>query len=174
MDRLTTRNPDGTIGVGHPLCYYNYEHIVQVLNRLAAYEDTGLTPEEIQQAVDLFKDWRNADIPKELKSWVERCTWHVRKCEELRRELDEYKKAEAEGRLLILPCKVGDTVYQHDNVRIYQSIITSIIITDSRLLYHTTSVGFDETAIGGSIFLTRAEAEAALNCCWYKPRKETL
>lgn len=88
-----------------------YVPIIDALNSLAAYEDTGLEPEEIQEAVDLFKGWKDADIPKELKSWVERCTWHVRKCKELRRELDEYKKAEAEGRLVVLPCKLGDTVY---------------------------------------------------------------
>lgn len=66
-----------------------YVPIIDALNSLAAYEDTGLEPEEIQEAVDLFKDWRNADIPKELKSWVERCTWHVRKEGFVDVELDE-------------------------------------------------------------------------------------
>lgn len=47
MERLTTRNRDGTVGVGHPLKYYNYEDIKNILNKLAAYEDTGLMPDEI-------------------------------------------------------------------------------------------------------------------------------
>lgn len=60
--------------------------------RLAAYEDTGLSPEQIQEAVDLLNDsFYDADIPKELISWVERCTWHVRKCNELRTQLDKYE-----------------------------------------------------------------------------------
>lgn len=93
MDRLTIRLKDGHAGV------LGYTPDWAVADRLADYEDTGLTPEEIQEAVDLFKDWKDADIPKELQSWVERCTWHVRKCEELRRELDKYEKAEAEAAL---------------------------------------------------------------------------
>ena len=61
-------------------------------DRLAAYENTGLTPEQIQEAVDLLNDsFYDADIPKELLSWVERCTWHVRKCNELHTELEKYR-----------------------------------------------------------------------------------
>lgn len=60
--------------------------------RLKTYEDTGLTPEQIQEAVDLLNsNFYDADIPKELISWVERCTWHVRKCHELRTQLDKYE-----------------------------------------------------------------------------------
>lgn len=84
-------------------------HSGEAVDRLAEYEDTGLEPKDIQEAVDLFKDFKDADIPKELKSWVERCTWHARKCEELLRELDKYKDAEEQGLLVRLPCKVGDT-----------------------------------------------------------------
>ena len=52
----------------------------------------GLTPEQIQEAVDLLNDsFYDADIPKELLSWVERCTWHVRKCNELHAELEKYR-----------------------------------------------------------------------------------
>lgn len=62
------------------------------VNRLAAYESTGLSPEQIQEAVDLLNDsFYDADIPKELLSWVERCTWHVRKCNELHAELEKYR-----------------------------------------------------------------------------------
>lgn len=62
------------------------------IDLLAAYENTGLTPEQIQEAVDLLNDsFYDADIPKELLSWVERCTWHVRKCNELHTELEKYR-----------------------------------------------------------------------------------
>lgn len=50
------------------------------------------TPEQIQEAVDLLNDsLYEADVPQELLSWVERCTWHVRKCNELRIELEKYQ-----------------------------------------------------------------------------------
>ncbi len=62
------------------------------IDLLAAYENTGLSPEQIQEAVDLLNaSFYDADIPKELLSWVERCTWHVRKCNELRIELEKYQ-----------------------------------------------------------------------------------
>jgi hypothetical protein len=53
------------------------------------------------------------------------------------------------------PCKVGDTVYQTDGCRIYESTVREII-------YDTDGIAFDETAIGTSVFLAREEAEAAL------------
>lgn len=62
------------------------------VDKLAAYEDTGLSPEHIQEAVDILNNsFHGTDIPKELMSWVERCTWHVRKCNELRDMLDRYE-----------------------------------------------------------------------------------
>lgn len=66
-------------------------HNVNYVDRLARYEDTGLEPDEIQEAVDLVT-FSGADIPQELKRWVERCTWHVRKCDQLHAELDRVKK----------------------------------------------------------------------------------
>ena len=54
-----------------------------------------------------------------------------------------------------LPCNVGDTVYQIDAERVYESKIRNII-------YDTDSVAFDERAIGKSIFLLREEAEKAI------------
>ena len=72
----------------------NCIHLEEALNKLSDYEDTGLTPDEIQEAVDLFKG--SEDVPLELKKWVQRCTWHVKKCEELRKEL-EMQKAECQA-----------------------------------------------------------------------------
>lgn len=60
------------------------------------------------------------------------------------------------NRFVELPCKVGDTVYQTDGIRIYGNKI-------ERIIFDTNNFGFDETSIGKSIFLTREEAERALN-----------
>ena len=69
--------------------------------------------------------------------------------------LKKYEDAEQHGRLVVLPCKVGDTVYQIDAERVYESEVKWII-------FDCNDIAFDERAIGVSIFLTREEAEAAL------------
>lgn len=63
--------------------------------RLAAYEKTGLEPEEIQEVVDTFErelGASGAEIPTELKSWMERATFHVRKCAELEKENERLRR----------------------------------------------------------------------------------
>lgn len=57
--------------------------------------------------------------------------------------------------VIVPPCKVGDTVYQIDTERIYESKVRTII-------YGTSNIAFDERAIGKIVFLTREEAERAL------------
>lgn len=49
MERLTRRLSNGDVIAWNPLEYYNYNDFKKVLERLAAYEDTGLTPQEIEQ-----------------------------------------------------------------------------------------------------------------------------
>lgn len=68
------------------------------------------------------------------------------------RELED--KIEA-GKLVELPCKVGDTVYQTDGIRAYSSIVKNIV-------FDTVGLAFDKTAIGKSVFLTHEAAEARL------------
>ena len=52
--------------------------------------------------------------------------------------------------------EIGDTVYQTDTAgRIYASTVKNII-------YDTSSIVFDERAIGTTVFLTKEEAEKAL------------
>lgn len=56
---------------------------------LAAYENTGLSPKDIQEAVDIVSSvFAASDLPTELKSWAERCTWHIEQCGKLRKKLD--------------------------------------------------------------------------------------
>lgn len=63
--------------------------------------------------------------------------------------------------VVVLPCKVGDVVYQTDGVRIYESSIYEISIT-SKPIFYTRNSAFNESAIGKSTFLTREEAKAKL------------
>lgn len=61
-----------------------------------------------------------------------------------------------------LNCKVGDTVYQTDGIRIYELEVFEVTLKNYKPYYETESIDFDDTAIGKSIFLTREEAERAL------------
>ena len=62
-----------------------------------------------------------------------------------------------ESGVVCMPCKIGDIVYQTDTnkTRLYESRITKII-------YDTNGIAFDERAIGKTVFLTKEEAEKAL------------
>ena len=66
--------------------------------------------------------------------------------------LRELAEADKDGRVIILPCKV----YETDGVRVYEHTVREVI-------YETAGgPAFDKNAIGKSIFLTRAEAERAM------------
>ena len=57
--------------------------------------------------------------------------------------------------VIVPPCKVGDTVYQIDAERVFESKVKAIV-------YDTNNIAFDERSIGKTVFLTREEAERAL------------
>ena len=59
-------------------------------------------------------------------------------------------------------CKLGDKIYQTDGVRIYESIVVEITLTAKHTIFVTENIVFDERAIGNSVFLSYAEAEAHL------------
>ena len=72
----------------------------------------------------------------------------------LRAQLEKYKTAEKEGRLIELPCKIGTPVYVHDFVDLRTLEIKEISVEpfDFGWLPY----------IGKNVFLTREAAEAAL------------
>ena len=59
-------------------------------------------------------------------------------------------------------CKLGDKIYQTDGVRIYESTISEITLTAKHTIFVTENIAFNERAIGNSVFLSYAEAEAHL------------
>ena len=118
--------------------FFDYSMAVK---RLGHYEDTGLEPEEIADAVTAAKLMERSKIVSCFGVDAD----HIR----------DLLQAEQAGRLVVLPCKVGDTVYQIDAERVYESEVKWII-------FDCDDIAFDERAIGVSIFLTREEAEASL------------
>lgn len=78
-----------------------YLPLMDAADRLAAYEDTGLEPEEIQVLCFMDRRAKMANLLR-LEEYQE-----LGSIEHLR----ELVQAEQDGRLVVLPCKVGDTVY---------------------------------------------------------------
>lgn len=91
---------------------------------------------------------------------------------DLRERLKEYEDYEEQGRLIKLPCKVGDTVWyvddDDDNYPIKLGIDT-ISRNDNKNIYyyanddvHYGKFGFIDSDFGKTVFLTKSEAEAKL------------
>ena len=89
-------------------------------------------------------------------------------------KLQHYEDLEEQDRLIELPCAVGDTVYevQETRKRIQEYTVISVhhshcstlfgwTLKDGKGVYSNLN-GFEEHAIGKTVFLTKEEAEAAL------------
>lgn len=141
-------------------CAMNCKWEEAAWSRLAAYEDTRLEPEEIdmdhEAAEQLRHLCRNCDIDR----------------------LEELAEADRAGRLVVLPCKVGDTLWVtgRDNVPREMALeapdIRAVCTDEDNLCMSTCNRkpdGFcayrlrnDGADVGKTVFLTREEAEAAL------------
>ena len=105
--------------------------------------------------------------------------WEHKQVAEYLRKLKAYESLEEQGRLVILPCKVGDTVWDNDCGRPCAYTITAFsfgeceeyicepVTTKEVVFYYTNSSGsitgsFAESEIGKSVFLNKSEAEAKL------------
>lgn len=158
MERLTKRLPSGAADYNYPKsCYIGdragADRISQsafrqrCVEQLADYEDTGLTPEEFHAYWVFLEDMIGEQKASEA--------------------LDRFRqlvKADRAGRLVVLPCKVGDMVYFALLGRIIEKQVFSIVsFSDSTRIYcGGTSEYFRPEDIGKTFFLTREEAEKAL------------
>lgn len=131
-----------------------YKRVCKYLSELLSYKATGLPPEEISQ---------------------QRFIIATRKDPEKLAHLRDIVLADEAGRLAVLPCKPGDTVYFPvegrwdsavvDHIEIYPDGRVDIhwaqydIGPDSEELYDCDAFGADQ--IGKAVFLTRQEANAA-------------
>ena len=77
------------------------------------------------------------------------CKWYIKAMNKLKR----YEDLEEQGRLIKLPCKVGDTVYHVVQGRIVE-------VSNVDLFFLLLSVV--ENRFNNSVFLTKSEAEAKL------------
>lgn len=135
-----------------------------LVERLAAYEDTGLEPERCAEFARADAEGRYIVMRDAEQEGVAR--------------LRELAKADMSGRLVVLPCKVGDTLWVtgRDNVPRKMSLeapdIRTVCTDEDNLCMSTCNRkpdGFcayrlrnDGADIGKTVFLTREEAEKAL------------
>lgn len=162
MERLTKWNESSYKHAYYPRCFKepcygrgckikDCPFEIAVCERLAAYEDTGLTPEEIKAP---FTEDTMINLAAQALG-VETS------------RLRGLAEADKDGRVVVLPCKVGDTVWfktyknnardcigvqPHEVTRISASIIVPGEIVD---------IGIPVDQIGVRVFLSETEAVAA-------------
>ncbi len=136
-------------------------HSTEAIKRLYDYEASGLEPEEIEQAMSDCAEMavRNQFAIKDLNE--------LGGIDHLR----ELVHAEKEGRLVVLPCKVGDTIYlshwwDHTNSVAQLTPISRKIqyfsLQKTGMYAHVLEGSMHVECFGEYAFLTREEAEAAL------------
>ena len=113
---------------------------------LRVYQATGLTPE----SVEALKLSAMGKAIAEVKEFNGLPVDHLRKLEE----------ADKDGRVVVLPCKVGDTVYLIVTKRARTYTPEFRFIKKSRLTFLNMERVLQD--LGRTAFLTREEAEKAL------------
>lgn len=168
MERLTKRDTDGQAMMDCQKCKADWtgKHGKpmadctalycrnRLKDRIAAYEDSGCAPEEVlpkDKADEIaLKLMRLAD----LESF---CSYD---------RLRELAEADKDGRLVVLPCKIGDglwTFCSHPVEQVYSFTVTDISTLNGRTMLNTSRCGvIDARDVGKTVFLTREEAVKAL------------
>ena len=122
-------------------------------DRLAAYEDTGLYPESVEELKLSMMGKAISEITEFDGLPIDR--------------LRELAEADKDGRVVVLPCKVGDTVW-----RIVRDGEPHITRDEVRDMYFADDMTPCDELVGGrvtftekfgkTVFLSREEAEKAL------------
>lgn len=132
----------------------------EVWERLKAYEDSGCEPEEV--------------LPKDKADEIALNLMRLADLESLCSydHLRELAEADKDGRVVVLPCKVGDTVYFVNAKQILEFAVVGYAVDETGISWvysehvdktgHTNERTFSPDRISKTTFLTREEAEKAL------------
>lgn len=122
--------------------------------RLKAHEDTGWTPEMLRKLGE--NAWHLWDFAQAAENMTVG-------------RLKELAEADKDGRVVVLPCKVGDVVYGfHNNRQTILPMVVKWIETNAdgwtvAAQYTPMAPNFYQLSdFGKTVFLTREEAEKAL------------
>ena len=130
----------------------------RLLGRLVEHEDTGLTPKEVTALGELF----NYAL-KESKTLTEQLT--------LLKHIRELAEADKDGRVVVLPCKVGQRVFALMDMdkHISECEVKRIgmgseigFISLEPIGARGREYGVSLNGFGKTVFLTREEAEKVL------------
>lgn len=147
MERLTYFK-DGYWRVNFSGVQYQADFVDQ----LAAYEETGLTPERCAEFARADAEGRYIVMRDAEQAGVARI-----------RELAE---ADKDGRVVVLPCRQGDELWTYCNhpvKRVYSFTVSDVSTLNGRTVLNTIGLGtIRPEDIGKTVFLTREEAERAL------------
>ena len=144
--------------------------------RLAAYEDTGLEPEEINDLASVREISPEAEyaINKHADNIIERLDKLLHQTDDDAR-LRELAEADKDGRLVVLPVKpvltpiLSSMLYIIEDGDIYEDALYEAVVGMSEngemnVIYTTLSdqITFEQADIGKTVFFTREEAKKAL------------
>ncbi len=130
----------------------------EAANRLAAYEETGRTPEEVTALGKLF-DY----ALKESKTLTEQLA--------LLNRIRDLAEADRTGRLVVLPCQSGEHVFTllDDQKHVRECEVKYAVLDGWLKVFYIEPIGAPGNsysapfgAFGQTVFLTREEAEKAL------------
>lgn len=121
------------------------------------FEETIKTAESLMEVEKNMFKW---DVIRHLRDFAEN----------YREQLKEYQQLEEQGRLIKLPCKVGDTVYKVNKAskKISQHKVIKFEIDKTDVKAYTMQIIFENFDFcflhhfGETVFLTKSEAEAKL------------
>lgn len=165
MERLTEWNESSHKHAYYPRCFkepcYGRECKIKdcpfetaVCERLAAYEDTGLEPEAVETVKLALAAKHMVDLETLNNTPISR--------------LVELAEADKDGRVVVLPCKVGDVVYGFHGEKTILPMVAKWIETNTdgwciAVQYTPMAPRFYRFSdFGKTVFLTREEAEKAL------------
>lgn len=143
MNRLTDRSKEIPLP-----CTDNGVFWARVHEKLARYEDAGLEPEEVERYAKAEKEGRYIVLKEPRSAGVHR--------------LEEIARADIEGRLLVLPCRVGDMVYFRRGRDIIGDIVERIVLDGMNQVFVGAHKVFIFRDFDKTVFLTREDAEKAL------------
>ncbi len=140
---------------------------------LTDMQDSSIMPQMVERVAHECAEEKERYIMRvssELKIDKDVLKNQAKEIQRLNNLLQEYKDLEEQGLLLMLPCKVGDTVYQIRNKRhaegigIAERMVSCINIysTNNYSLLHQGMIECYSRELNKTWFLTREEAEAKL------------
>lgn len=162
MERLTEWNGSSYKHAYYPRCFKepcygsgckikDCPFEIAVCERLAAYEDTGIEPESVEALKLSMMGKAISEITEFDGLPIDR--------------LRELAEADKDGRVVVLPCKVGDKLYRVFAGEIFEHRVGSMKYFAIQGKWDIETYPFlpsVESGIGKTIFLTREEAEKAL------------